>query len=105
MSAETFDYDISILIDAGECFQPLDECLASINAHLSTMGIQEQMKAQSRIPFGVVTVTRELSERDIDQMRTIIKAQLLTSELTFRRSILGVELIRRKPGNVSFVSP
>lgn len=94
------EYDVELLLDAGECFPPLKECLSGINDHLSTMGVHERVKAQSRMPLWILKVARELSEKEIDDMRTIIKAQLLTSELSFLRSVVGVELIRRKPGNV-----
>ncbi len=73
--------------------------------HLSTMGVQERVKMQSRMPLWILRVARELSEREIDDMRTVIKAEVLTSEFSFRSSVLAVELIRRKPGNVSLVSP
>lgn len=99
------EYDVILVLDSGECLPPVKECLASINDHLSTMGVQERVKMQSRMPLWILRVARELSEREIDDMRTVIKADVLTSEFSFRSSVLAVELIRRKPGNVSLVSP
>ena len=94
------DYDIFIVLDAGQVFEPIKQLMEGVSADLSAMGVDEQIRIQSRMQFGIVTVEREMSEGELNQMKSIIHSTLLTSELSFRKSVVGVDIVRRKPGNV-----
>lgn len=43
---------------------------------------------------------REHDEGELEQMRTLIHAQLLESQLSFAKAITKVELLRRQSGHV-----
>lgn len=100
-----FEYDIFCVVDMGQICEPVNKLQKELNSVLSMHRVDESIRIESRMSLWVMSAGRELTELETDQLKSIIHSQLLESDVSFKAAISRVEVIRRKPGNVSFVSP
>jgi len=94
-------YDVILVLDAGKLLPPVQKLQDELNADLALFGTDRKVAISSRMRLWILTVDREMSEKEIKDMKTIIHGQVLTSKLSFANAIEDVELVRSQSGNVS----
>lgn len=95
------EYNICLVLDGAKALEPIQKLQEGINANLASMGVDKRIGFTSRMSAGIITTAREMTEEELKQMRSIVHSIFLTSDLPFAKTIVDVELIRRKPGHVS----
>lgn len=95
------EYEIILVLDAAKALEPVQKLQEGVNANLALMGVDERIGFSSRMSAGIITMKREMKPEELNQMRSIIHSKFLTSELSFAKAIVDVELVRRKSGHVS----
>ena len=101
MPEDSIQYELVLVLDGAKTLEPIQKLQDGVNANLSKMGVDERIGFSSRMSAGVITTKREMTKDELKQMRSIIHSEFLTSDLSFAKAIVDVELIRRKPGHVS----
>ena len=99
------EYEIWITVDGAKALAPVGVLQRQLNTHLSSMGVAERIGFSSRMRIGMITMTRDRDEGELEQMRTLIHAQLLESSLSYAKAITKVELLRRQSGHVLQSAP
>lgn len=90
-------YEIKLSADLGNVFPPIGDVLKDINSSLAKWGCDEQLMLRGEPFSATLTIEREATEHELEQMKRIIEDTFNDGQPAWK---VRVESIRRKSGNV-----
>lgn len=90
-----FEYEICCTIDIGKTVDDVGDILKGVNAEMKHWGFDEQLICRGTIIIGTISSNRELTRQELDDMKTLIGAEVMKTPL-FSKFGIRVESLKRK---------
>jgi len=90
-------YEIPLLLNLGDTIDEVGDLMNEINANLSTLGIENNIRAEGEIGTFGLSVNRELTKGEKEKMKDILQSTLKS---TLPQYNIRVGELRRNSGNV-----
>lgn len=89
----SYHYEIPLALDLGKAVPEVGSLVNSVNANLTTLGVEERVAITGEVACLTLTVSRPLSYEEEETMRGFVREQFAVEELP-----LIVQPLRSKSG-------